>query len=83
MNQEDKENDLGLQRVKIKLTPYLIDYCQQIIDKESRDKLFVMISDFYAKYLESLYKMNRAIDIDEYLNQEPELEQRSSFSRSR
>lgn len=41
-----------------------------------------MISNFYTKFLEILYKMNRAIDINEYLNQELEMEKMSSLSKS-
>ena len=80
--QEQRENDNQHKSCKIKLTPYLIDHCQRIIDKESRNKLFVMISNFYTKFLEILYKMNRAIDINEYLNQELEMEKMSSLSKS-
>ena len=61
-------SDSELHKSRIKLTPYLIDYCQKYLDAKCRNDLFLLITDFYTKYLASLYKMNRAVDINEYLD---------------
>ena len=50
---------------KIQLNPYLIDYSQQTIDKESKTKFHITICSYYTRFLESLYEVNQALNPEE------------------
>ena len=50
---------------KVQLNPYLTEYSQQTIDKESKTKFHITICSYYTNFLENLYQVNQALNPEE------------------
>ena len=55
---------------KISLTPYLVEYAQKSIAKDSQQKIMDKICEFYTDFLQNLYKVNSASNMDNFTSKE-------------